>query len=83
MLPRLLLPYLVKIGPTSFRRWVVDNFPSKNVRQMKEIVDVIERTTKEVYYAKKTALVGGDKQLAMEVAEGNDIMTVLRTCHLF
>lgn len=47
---------------------------------MKEIVDIIDRTTKEVYHSKKAALTAGDKQLALEVAEGKDIMTVLRTC---
>jgi hypothetical protein len=75
-----LLSTLIKLGPPKFRRFMVDLMPFKNVRELRDIVDVLDSTAIEILEAKQLALREGDEAVARQVGQGNDIMSVLRMC---
>lgn len=72
------MPYFVKVGTPSFRRWVMSVFPSEDVRRMQYIVDNMYQTSQEVLESKKKLVAKGDTELMHEVGYGKDIMSVLR-----
>ncbi|KAG8730214.1 cytochrome P450-dit2 [Ceratobasidium sp. 423] len=72
---RPLLPLLVKIGPSSFRRFVVEHTPLYLVQQLKNTSDVMYDMAVGVYTRKKEAAANGT--LHAQVAAGKDIMTLL------
>ena len=74
---RQFLPQLNSIGTAKFQRWVVDRLPLKRVQRLKEIVDVMDRTSTEVFEQKKKALQAGDEAVTKQVGEGKDIMSIL------
>ncbi|KAF9236431.1 cytochrome P450 [Melanogaster broomeanus] len=71
------LPYLVKIGPPSFRKYIVKNAPWKLVREISSVVDVMDKTCIDVFEAKKKALAEGDEAVVQQVDQGKDIMSIL------
>ena len=73
----MVVPQLVKIGPASFRRRLVELFPDPNVRAMKKIVDTMEARAKEILEDKRAALRAGDEALMQQIGEGKDIMSIL------
>ncbi|KAF7794414.1 hypothetical protein EIP86_005548 [Pleurotus ostreatoroseus] len=73
----MVIPQLVKIGPASFRRRLVELFPDPNVRAMKKIVDTMEARAKEILEDKRAALRAGDEALMQQIGEGKDIMSIL------
>ncbi|KIJ63847.1 hypothetical protein HYDPIDRAFT_29197 [Hydnomerulius pinastri MD-312] len=74
---RQFLPYLIKLGPASFRRFVVNNSPWKDVQEISRIVDIMDKTSIEVFEAKKKALAEGDEAVMQQVGQGKDIMSIL------
>ncbi|KZT70661.1 cytochrome P450 [Daedalea quercina L-15889] len=74
---RQLTPWLVKLGPACFRRRVVEVLPSKNVKQVVEIVDTMEKTSQEIVETRKALLEKGDQALAGLDGAGKDVMTCL------
>ncbi|EAU83493.2 cytochrome P450 [Coprinopsis cinerea okayama7 len=56
-----LLPRVGHIGPPQFRRWVVERVPSKSIRKVVNMSDVMHRTSSEIYQRKKRALDEGDE----------------------
>jgi len=71
------IPHLMKIGSPSFRRFAVEMSPSRGIRQIKEKVDVMEKTSKRIYQQKLAALHQGDEVLAKQIGGGKDIMSLL------
>ncbi|KAI0941738.1 hypothetical protein AcW1_003543 [Taiwanofungus camphoratus] len=71
------LPYVTKLGPPAFRKRLVRFIPSRRIQRLREIVDTIDRTTREVWQAKKAALERGDEAVLQQVGEGKDIMSKL------
>ena len=75
-----LLPWLVRIGPASFRRKVVETAPHGTVTQrMKHISDIMYIRSTEIVNEKKAALAKGDEALK---ERGKDLMSVLREWYL-
>ncbi|RDB25864.1 Docosahexaenoic acid omega-hydroxylase CYP4F3 [Hypsizygus marmoreus] len=72
-----ILPKIVKIGTARFRRFVVDLIPLTNVRRLRDIVDVIDATSVEIYTAKKSALAQGDEAVMKQIEQAKDIMSIL------
>ncbi|KAI0720771.1 cytochrome P450 [Cerioporus squamosus] len=64
-------PLLTKLGPTWFRRWLVDHLPFKQVQDLKSVVDVLYDTSARIIEDKKAALEKG------ELAVGRDIISIL------
>lgn len=74
---RVLAHRLEKLGPRSFRRWVVDHTPIRGVQKMKDITDTMDKHSREIFKQKKEALAAGDDALKTQVGEGKDIMSIL------
>ena len=51
--------------------------PSKLLQQAREIVDTMDRTSKEIFEEKKKALRKGEDAVVKQVGMGKDIMSVL------
>ena len=64
---------LTRLGPTWFRRWVVDHLPFKQVQDLKHVVDVLYDTSTQIIEDKKAALEKG------ELSVGKDIISILCT----
>ena len=62
---------LIRLGPTWFRRWVVDHLPFKQVQDLKHVVDVLYATSTQIIEDKKAALENG------ELSVGKDIISIL------
>lgn len=74
---------LSKIGTPRFRRMIVDLIPYKDLHKVRDIIDVLHKTSVEIYESKKKALEEGDESLAAQVGRGKDIMSVLsKPCHI-
>jgi hypothetical protein len=71
-------PHLVRVSSGRFRRFLVDHAPSQNFRKLRDIVDIMDRTSKSVFEAKKAALSQGDEVVTQKVGIDKDIMSVLR-----
>jgi len=71
------IPLLKKIGSPRFRRFLIDLLPSKRVRKVKNIVDIMDNTSKAVLEMKKASLFQGDEVVSEQVHVGKDIMSVL------
>ncbi len=74
-----MLPPLSKIGSAKFRRFIVDLVPWKDVHDVRDIVDVLSKTSTDIFELKKKALAEGDEALAKQVGRGKDILSILRT----
>ena len=46
---------------------------------MRDIVDMMDKTSKEVIDNKKQALAKGDGEVLNQIGQGKDIMSILRT----
>lgn len=57
---------------------MVDLIPWKNVHDVRDIVDVLTKTSTDIYELKKKALAEGDEALAKQVGRGKDILSILR-----
>ncbi|EGO03006.1 hypothetical protein SERLA73DRAFT_84927 [Serpula lacrymans var. lacrymans S7.3] len=74
---RQFLPWAVKIGPPSFREFIVKHQPWKTLREFKQNVDIMTETSSSVFEAKKIAIQKGDEAVLQQVGQGKDIMSIL------
>ena len=74
---RRFLPYVSNIGPPGFRRFFVKLLPFRKVQKVREIVDILDKTSVDIFQAKKAALQQGDGALLKQVGHGKDIMSIL------
>ncbi|RDB25856.1 hypothetical protein Hypma_006832 [Hypsizygus marmoreus] len=72
-----IFPKVVNVGPARFRRFVVNLMPFTNIRRLRDIVDVMDATSVEIYTAKTTALAQGDEAVIKQIGQGKDIMSIL------
>ncbi|KAI0657156.1 cytochrome P450 [Cubamyces menziesii] len=72
-----LLPWLVRVGPPSFRRKLVEMAPFGVVQRLRQIIDTIHARSIGIIDEKKAALEQGDEALKEQVGEGKDLMSVL------
>ncbi|KAI5123104.1 hypothetical protein M0805_001460 [Coniferiporia weirii] len=78
ILPRELLPYVVKIGPPAFRRKILELCPFDIVKKLTYISDIMCQSAREILNEKKQALETGDETVINgRVGKGKDIMSVL------
>ena len=73
----MMLPFFKKLGPPRFRRWLLEMVPMQQVQRVKEIVDILDQNTREIFFGKRAALEAGDAAVKERVANGNDIMSIL------
>ena len=75
---RQLLPLIYRIGTASFRRKLVEWTPSRRVQRAKYLIDVLDRTSRQIYGKKLEALRQGDKATLDQIGSGKDILSILR-----
>jgi hypothetical protein len=71
------LPLLAKLGPPRFRRFLVDLLPSKRIRRLRDISDVMHETSINILESKNRALHEGDEAVVKQVGSGRDIISIL------
>lgn len=76
-LVRRFLPFITTFGSPGFRRFLLERLPSKNIQKAREIVDIMHRTSVNIFHAKKAALQQGDEAVLQQVGQGKDIMSIL------
>lgn len=75
-----LTPYVAKLGPPAFRRWILDNcVPDPKVQYLKGLIDFMSVQAKDLIFQKRMALKEGDEAMMQQVGEGKDIMSILCT----
>ena len=80
----MMLPIFKKLGPPRFRRWLLEMVPMQQVQRVKEIVDILDQNTREIFFGKRAALEAGDAAVKEQVANGNDIMSILcKWAHMY
>lgn len=57
----MMVPFLVKLGPSWFRRRLLELVPNQRVQRLKEISDIIDDNTRRIFFGKKAALEAGDE----------------------
>jgi len=71
------LPWIIKLGTPGIRRFLALRIPSKRVKNIVHITDILDRTSQDIYLSKKQAMQDGDDAVQHQVGEGRDIMSVL------
>jgi hypothetical protein len=71
---------LVKLGTPKFRKVIVNILPFENVRQLRNIVDIMHNTSVEILEARRRALKEGGEAVVSQVCGGKDIVSILRMC---
>ncbi|KAJ6577991.1 cytochrome P450 [Mycena capillaripes] len=74
---RQFLPFILKIGTPSFRRFLLNITPSRRLHKLRDIVDIMYQTNSKVFESKKNALKLGDEKVLDQVGHGRDIVSVL------
>ncbi|TBU57392.1 cytochrome P450 [Dichomitus squalens] len=77
VIPRMVMRRVANVGPVSFRRWVVERMPNKNIQQLRRISDIMHGRSVRIFKEKKEALEKGDDTLQHQIGEGRDIMSIL------
>lgn len=77
-LERMASPYLVKLGPAWLRRWLLEQLPNRRIQRLKDISDILDESTRKVFFGKKAALEAGDELVKEQIASGKDIISILR-----
>lgn len=54
--------------------------PHTGMQHMKDLIDVLDNTSRQIYAKKKIALDSNDEELKIKISEGRDLMSVMRTC---
>ncbi|KAJ6558799.1 cytochrome P450 [Mycena vulgaris] len=73
---RFILPWGVHVGTPRFRRAVVDWVPWKAVHEFRDILDVMDRTTRQIFEEKKRVILNGGGG-SSEKDVGKDIIGIL------
>ena len=78
----MLSPYLFKIGTPAIRKVVAQHLPTKNMREMKRLVDTMHDKCSEIYHSKKVALQKNDDAVTAQMGEGKDILSILSMSYI-
>ena len=55
----------------------MDILPWKTIHEIRDMVDVMDRTSIEIFETKRKALEEGDEAVAQQMGQGKDIMSIL------
>ena len=72
-----ILPLVSEIGSPSFRRFIVNLLPWKDVHQIRDIVDYMYDIATGIYEKKKQAFEQGDEAVTQQIGGGNDLISIL------
>ncbi|KAF9238635.1 cytochrome P450 [Melanogaster broomeanus] len=77
--PSQLLPYVVKIGSPKFRRYIAEIVPWKELHEVLRMVDIMDKTSIDIFEAKKKALRMGDEACIAAGREGTLVFVATDT----
>ncbi|KAG6808349.1 hypothetical protein H0H92_004409 [Tricholoma furcatifolium] len=77
-----ILPTLVKLGSPRFRRRVLDLLPFKALHKIRDIVDIMDRTTVGIFEEKKKAFREGEATLAKQIGQAKDLISILMKANM-
>ncbi|KAJ7488873.1 cytochrome P450 [Mycena latifolia] len=77
-----LVPFVMKIGTPAFRRWVLDRLPSKALHRVRDMIDLMDNTARDILAGKKAALLRGDFESQEQMETGTDILSILLRSNL-
>lgn len=72
------LPYLVRIGSSSFRRRIWGLVPLKSFQKATEIIDLMHAESVTVYKSRMSTLMEGEEAVVHQIGKGKDILSILR-----
>lgn len=55
----------------------MDLMPWKNPRRLRDIIDVMDRTSVHIFEEKKLTLAEGDEAMSKKVGQGKDVISIL------
>ena len=67
----------MRIGTPTFRHTVSKFAPTKDMQEMRSIIEALSRKTREIYNEKRSALEKGDETVSHQIGEGKDIPKIL------
>lgn len=73
-------PYIHNIGSPRFQRTVLNFLPWKRLHELRDVVDVMHRTSTDIFESAKKAVKEG-KDIPDRPGGGKDIMSILSTFH--
>ncbi|KNZ81202.1 Cytochrome P450 4F12 [Termitomyces sp. J132] len=76
-----ILPTVVKIGSPQFRRWLLDLLPFRSLRTIRDMIDILDRTTTEIYETKKQAMKEGVTP-PKQSSEAKDLISILMKANI-
>lgn len=76
-IPRIFTPFLIKLGPKSFRRFLWFMIPWSVTRKMGNAVDAMHNVALRIFEVKKQALKDGNEAIADRDGDGKDIINAL------
>ncbi|KAG5634822.1 hypothetical protein H0H81_000604 [Sphagnurus paluster] len=77
-----LLATLIKMGTPKLRRALLDLVPSKKMKKLIRIVDILDKTSNEILDGKTQALEKGDEAVEQQVGQGKDIISILMNANM-
>ncbi|KAF8150007.1 cytochrome P450 [Crassisporium funariophilum] len=78
----LIIPLVPKLGPAKFRRAMIDILPFKSLKAIRNIVDILHKTSVEIYESKKKALEKGEEAVSAQIGQGKDIISILMKANM-
>ena len=68
---------LVRLGTPKFRRFILDLIPWQALHKIRDVSDVVHNTAVEIINSKKRAFKDGDEEVARQIGQGKDILSIL------
>lgn len=78
----MLSPYARSLGPARFRRFLANLVPDRFFQRLKTLADIMDSHSRDIFLAKKGALLRGDGTTQEQKSSGKDIMSILCTSFL-
>ena len=65
------------LGPSWFKQLLARLIPDPAVQRLRKAVFDVEAESKKILREKRAAIEAGDEQLALQISEGKDLMSIL------
>ncbi|EIN05410.1 cytochrome P450 [Punctularia strigosozonata HHB-11173 SS5] len=79
---RMLLVFLIQVLPTRLQRFLAAKVPSKRIAKIRDVVAIMDRTSKDIFTHKKHALSAGEEMASTQTGRGKDIMSILLNANM-
>ena len=83
IIPMQILPLLLRTMSPGLRRKLIDYVPLPDLHLARDLVDILDGTTKTILAKKKQGLRLGDSVIREQIGQGKDITSLLRQSLLF